>query len=368
MSINVYGCFNPVKIGIDASSVIAQKTGIGSFASQLLDQFDRSPQEIDFVRLGPHLKKDMNTPQRLYWETFLLPSLAHKVHVDVLYSPGFSPPPAGKFRRIVTVHDLIGLLFPQNVGFASRFYWSHWLPGNLKKAQRLVASSECTKRDIVRFLKLSPERIEVVPLAVRSSFCVLQETTKIRGAAERHQIRGPYLISVSSLEPRKNYLRLLKAFERLYRNRRDLSLVIIGKPAGAEAELKKFITEKKLTESVKLLGYVPEEDMISLYNGALGYVMISLYEGFGLPVLEAMNCGLAGVIADNSSLPEVAGDAAIHVPPQDETAIYVALRKLLEDQTAQKKMSEIALKRSQQFSIQKTASRLIEIFKKECQF
>ena len=354
-----------MKIGVDASSLIAQKTGIGSFASHLLEEFDRSPQGIDFIRLGPRVSGDMNTPQRLYWEALALPSLAKKAQADILYSPGFSPPPAGKLKRIVTVHDVIGLLFPRNVGAASRFYWTHWLPGNLKKAHKLVASSECTKRDLVRLLGLPAERIEVVPLAVRESFRVLDGGARAAQAAKKYGVPGRYLMSVSSLEPRKNHLRLLKAFEKLRRDVPDMSLVIIGKPAGAEGELKAFLAEKDMESSVKLLGYVPEEDVISLYSGALGYVMISLYEGFGLPALEAMNCGLAGIVADNSSLPEVTGDTALRVNPGNDEAIEEALRTLVRDDGLRKKMGAEALVRSRQFSIQKTASRMIEIFKRE---
>lgn len=355
-----------MKIGIDASSLIAQKTGIGSFASHLLDTFAHSPRGIDFVQLKPVSVADMNTPKRLFWEAFTLPQMAQKAKVDALYSPGFSPPPAGRFKRIVTVHDVIGLIFPQNVGLASRFYWTHWLPQNLKKAHKLVASSECTKRDMVRLLKLPSERIDVVPLAVRETFRVPEDLSAVKRARDKYGLPNRYLMSVSSLEPRKNHLRLLRVFDRVRQNNPDLSLVIIGKPAGAESGLAQFIAEKNMQNSVKLLGYVPEEDVISLYGGALGYVIISHYEGFGLPALEAMNCGLTGVVADNSSMPEVTGDTAFLVPPEDEEAIEQALRTLIGDEALRQKMSGAALARSQQFSIQKTALRMQEIFKKEC--
>lgn len=354
-----------MRIGIDVSSLIAQKTGIGSFASYLVEEFERAPQGLQFLKFHPEKQKDMNTPERLCWEFFTLPRKVRDTGADVLYSPGFSPPPSDKIKKIVTVHDLIGLLFPKNVGVASRFYWTYWLPQNLKKADRLVASSECTKRDIVRLLGIRAENIEVVPLAVRESFRVLHDGARVREAMKKYGIEGRYLISVGSLEPRKNYLRLIKAFARFHQQHPDFSLMIIGKPAGAEKELKKYILEKKLGNAVKLLGYVPEEDGISLYNGALGYVIISLYEGFGLPALEAMNCGLTGVVADNSSLPEVTGPTAIQVPPDDDEAVLNALNDLVEDTACRKAMAALALERCKQFSIQATALRMIEIFKKE---
>ena len=127
-----------------------------------------------------------------------------------------------------------------------------------------------------------------------------------------------------------------------------------------------FIRERSLQDRVKLPGYVPDEDLISLYNGAAGYVMISLYEGFGLPALEAMRCGLAGIVADNSSLPEVTGESAILVAPEDETAIEKALATLARDAVLRQRLASEALARSKKFSIRNTAGRMLEIFRKEC--
>ncbi len=354
----------PLKIGIDASSLIAQKTGIGSFASHLIDEFRRDPQGLDLVPLAPDSAGDLDTPARLWWEYRGLAKKAREASVDAVYSPGFSPPVTGRFRKIVTVHDLIGMLFPANARIASRFYWSTWLPRNLKKAHRLVASSECTRRDMVRLLGIPEDRIHVVPLAVKEIFRPAAPPSDER--PEPFGIRRPYFLAVGSLEPRKNHLRLLAAFEKFRRDHRDYSLVIIGKPAGAEQAIERFISEKGLSEHVRLLGYVPDEALVSLYNGAAGYAMISLYEGFGLPALEAMACGLPGVIADNSSLPEVTGSAALPVDPKNEAAIEAALRVLADDATVRASLSRAALERSKKFSIQKTAREMIDIFKKEC--
>lgn len=354
-----------MKIGVDASSLIAQKTGIGSFASHLLEEYERDSRGVDFVRLAPGHAGDLNTPRRLWWEAVGLPAKARAARIDALYSPGFSPPPALEVKRIVTVHDLIGLLFPANMGPVPRFYWKLWLPANLKRADRLVASSQCTQRDIVRLLGLPAERICVVPLAARETFRVLQEPDLVAQTVRAFGIRQPYFISVSSLEPRKNHLRLLKAFGRFQKIHSDFSLVIAGKPAGAEALLRRFIKEEGLESCVKLLDYVPEEALVSLYNGAWAYVMISLYEGFGLPALEAMRCGLTGVVAGNSSLPEVTGDTAWKVAPEDEGAIEEALRALARDTAAKREKEEAALKRSAQFSIARTASLMAQIFREE---
>ena len=352
-----------MKIGVDYSSVILQKTGIGSFTARLVEAMRRQSNGVEFHLYQPKNARDLNTPQRIFWEAVLLPQKASKDRVDVLYSPGFSPPALGSFSKIVTVHDLIGLIYPGNVGAVSRFYWSRWLPHNIKKADRLVASSESTRRDIVRFLGIPEKRVTVVLPAASPSFRRLENQDFVKEVMARYNVRTPYFISVGTLEPRKNLLRLLRAFERLCAKPRDISLVIAGKPGGVQREIERFVAEKSLAERVKILGYVSDEELVAFYNAAVGFVMISLYEGFGLPALEAMSCGLTGVVSNNSSLPEVVGNTALQVNPEDVDAITEGLETLVRDSSFRVKLSACAHERSKTFSIEKTAGEMLKIFK-----
>jgi glycosyltransferase involved in cell wall biosynthesis len=265
----------------------------------------------------------------------------------------------------VTVHDLIGLVYPQNVGAASRFYWSVWLPQALKRADRLVAISESTRRDIERFLKIPSQRVDLVPSAIRPHFRLLEDSARARRVLDRYDLSRPYFISVSTLEPRKNLLSLLRAYKKLRAKTKDPMLVLAGKPGGAEAELAAYIKENGLENDVKLLGYVTDEDVICLYNGALGFAMVSLYEGFGLPALEAMACGLTGVVSNASSLPEVVGQGAILVDPINVNEIAEGLFALCGNGSDKTELVRAARARAEDFSIEKVARAMIEIFKKE---
>lgn len=354
-----------MKIGIDCSSVISQKTGIGSFASYLVETLLSISNGVQFNLYRPEGGIDLNAPRRIWWESVGLRRRATHDDVAALYSPGFSPPPYGKFKKIVTVHDLIGLIYPKNVGPASRFYWSVWLPGNLKKADRLVASSESTRRDIKRFLGIPESRVEVVPLAVRPHFRILNDEGKVNAVLEKYKLRRPFFICVSTLEPRKNLLRLLRAFETAQKKHKEISLVLVGKPGGAEGELTKFIQEKNLMGCVKMLGYVPDDDLAALYNGAIAYAALSLYEGFGLPALEAMACGLTGIVSNRSSLPEVTGNTARLVDPENVDEIVEGLAWLIRADRERSELASAAYVRSKDFSIEKTALAMMEIFKKE---
>ncbi|OIO39481.1 MAG: hypothetical protein AUJ72_00725 [Candidatus Omnitrophica bacterium CG1_02_46_14] len=352
-----------MRIGVDYSSVISKKTGIGSFASYLTEEFLKREDETKFLLYKPKDPKDLNTVRRMYWESVSLYQKAVKDQIEILYSPGFAPCRFGRFKKVVTVHDLIGMIFPNNVGKVSRFYWTTWLPASLRKADRLVASSECTRRDIERLLGIPMRAIEVVPLAARPIFQPINGRSETEAVLTKYGIKRPYLISVSTLEPRKNLLALIKAFHSLIKKEIDVNLVIVGKSAGAETEMQNYITANKLNNRVKVLGYLPDDELVIFYNAAMAYVMISLYEGFGLPALEAMGCGLTGVVSNNSSLPEVVGATALKVDPNDIGEISEALEKTVCDEPQRNQMARMALERSGSFSIKNTADRMIDIFR-----
>lgn len=353
-----------MKIGIDASSLIQKKTGIGSFASSFFESLkEQARGRHDLFFYQPKAGSDLNTPQRMLWEAFELPKKARKSGVDIVYSPGFSPPPSGRFKKVVTVHDVIGLIYPKNVGRVSRWYWSQWLPRNIRRADVRVASSESTRADLEKYLGIPPSSVEVVPLAADPIYrkLALGADEKV---LQKYGIVGPFLISVGTLEPRKNGFRLVQAFSRLTLKNPDLSLVLVGKDGGLEKDIRRFVSEEGLADKVKILGYLPDEELVNLYNAALGYAMISLYEGFGLPALEAMSCGLTGVVSSVSSLPEVVGETAWKVNPENLQEIAEALSELASAGQKRRELAEKAFLRAKEFSYEKTAKKMIQIFEK----
>ena len=359
-----------MKIAVDYQSASGKKTGIGVAAANLMEAMLRQAPDIEWL-LYQNGRQHLSAPQRILWESFEIPARLRQDKPNLLYSPGFAPPMWSPAPSVVTVHDLIGMAFPANQTPVSGFYWSKWLPSAVRRARRVVASSEWTKRDIERFLKIPADKIRVVPLGVDPSFRKLEDRSQIRVALKQHGISRPFFMNVSTLEPRKNHLRLLQAYESMkqqkYGGQCPFMLVLIGKDGGAETELRAFVKEKELASDVLFLGYVRQEELVCLYNAALGYIMVSLYEGFGLPVLEAMSCGLSGVCSDRTSLPEVAGETGMLVDPENPGAIGEAMVRLAENNGQREALSKAAYVRSRLFSTEQTAREMIEIFRNESQ-
>ncbi len=354
-----------MKIGVDYASVVQGKTGIGMAAQNLIQAMKKESPETEFL-LYTASGRELNTPRRIYWESATLPLKARHDRVDLLYSPGFAPPMWSSVPSVVTVHDLIGMAYPGNQGVVSGFYWSRWLPGAVRRAKCIIASSEHTRGDLSRFLNIGPERVSVVPLAVNPVFRRTTNPAAAQNILDKHGIQRPFFISVGTLEPRKNHLRLLEAYDRLKQKKlHSFALVIVGKPATADKQIKSFVRDRGLREDVVFLGYVALDELIYLYNAALGYAITSLYEGFGLPVLEAMSCGLSGVCSNRSSLPEVAGDTALMVDPENVDQISEALRRYSEDAKLRRALSQAALQRAGDFSMTNYARRMLGIFKDE---
>jgi glycosyltransferase involved in cell wall biosynthesis len=182
-------------------------------------------------------------------------------------------------------------------------------------------------------------------------------------ALARAGVWGPFLLAVGSVQPRKNLVRLVEAFGALHRTRPDLQLVIVG-PSGFRSRwVKETIVRRGMADAVRLLGYVPEEDLVGLYNAAIAMVYPSVYEGFGLPVVEAMACGRPVIAANTSSLPEVAGDAAILVDPFDVSALHAAMLRIVTDARQAEELGARGLARSVQFSWPRTAAAALAAYR-----
>jgi glycosyltransferase involved in cell wall biosynthesis len=355
-----------LRIAVDYQSAEGRKTGIGVFASNLFRAISRENCGIEFLQYSTPINgRDLTTPQRICWESGQIPMRLLRDKPDLVYSPGFAPPMFSPTRRVVTVHDLIGVLWPSNQKGFSGLYWRSWLPAAMKKAHRIAASSESTRGDILRLLRVPESRVRVVPLCVDPCFRQLPPVHTPSLVLRRHGLAArPFYLSVGTLEPRKNYLRLLQAYLLLaVTSDPGFDLVIIGKPAGADRELHDFVAEKRLGDKIKFLGYVDNEELVELYNSAIGYVTVSLFEGFGLPALEAMSCGKSGIVSNRTSLPEVAGSTALMVNPEQPAEIADALRMYASDSALRERMGGEALARSRQFTPQRMARAMIEIFK-----
>ncbi|MFW6135503.1 MAG: glycosyltransferase family 4 protein [Chloroflexota bacterium] len=329
-------------IGIDASRAVADRpTGTEIYSQRLIQTLlkvdtphrfrlylraDASPQLFEgaemrilpFPRLWTHV--------RLSWEM-----ARHRP--DLLFVPAHVLPPVRPDLSLVTIHDLGYLRFPEAHPWRQRLYLDLSTRWNARVATHVLADSQATKDDLVARYATQPERVTVAYPGVDPSLAPVRDPAAIRAAKARYGITGDYFLHLGTLQPRKNLRRLVEAFAAFTTRRPQLgaSLVVAGKRGWLYDELFEHVRGCGLGGQVHFPGYLADEDKATLMSGALAFVFPSLYEGFGLPVLEAQICGCPVVTSTTSSLPEVAGDGALLVDPQDTAGIADAMERLVSD-------------------------------------
>ena len=359
-------------IGIDASRAArGKRTGTERYSFELirhlvaLDQknryrlyFDRPPfcelriancelRVMPFPRLWTHA--------RLSWEMMHRPP-------DVLFVPAHVLPLVHPPRSVVTIHDLGYLHFPRAHRPLDRLYLDLSTRFNARAAAHVIADSQATKRDLVERYGVEPSKISVIyPGYDEEAFQPLREREAIEAVKTRYGIAGDYILFVGTIQPRKNLVRLMEAFSLLKRQAADLQLVIAGKKGWLYEAIFRRVRELGLEGRVVFTGYVAEEDLPALFSGARLFVFPSLYEGFGLPVLEAMACGVPVVCSNASSLPEVAGDAALLFDPLDVEGMAAAMERVLGDERLRAELVERGLKRAREFSWEKCARQTLAV-------
>ncbi len=284
---------------------------------------------------------------------------------DVLFAPNFIPPPTRARRLVLTVHDLAFRLFPQTAPQATR-RWLSRLDAALPRASELIVVSEQTRRDLLELYPVPANRVSVVPLGVDTQTFRPAPSEAVAEVRRRFGIDGPYLLSLTGIEPRKNLPAILRAFASLADDVRPL-LVLAGpvspwNPEGWDL-LRPALDElpRPVRERVVLTGYVTDSDKVALLSGGEALVYPSLYEGFGLPVIEAMACGTPVLTSNVSALPETAGDAALLVDPRDPEAIAQGIERLLTDRMLRGELREAGLVRARVFDWDESARRTAEV-------
>ena len=266
-------------------------------------------------------------------------------------------------QAVVTIHDLIFLIAPEAHFAGAHDFFARKVPAFARRCARVIAISESTRANIVERLKVAPERIDVIPWAVdRKVFSPSADDGALRERLKRtHGIDSPYFFAVSCSEGRKNTPRLLEAFARFAeRNRRHRLAVLWNCPP----EIKARYQRGNLAQAIHFCAPVDDEGLADLYRGAAAMVFPSLYEGFGLPILEAMSCGTPVITARNSSLPEVAGDAARFVEPLEVESIAEALEDFENDAPGVRGLREKGLRQADRFSWERTARMTLECYAK----
>ena len=279
--------------------------------------------------------------------------------LDVFYSPDFVLPPTRRATRtLLTVHDLSFLRYPDAFVPRLRRYLERVVPRSIGRADLVLADSAATRSDIVSLLGVPPDKVQVLYSGVHPRFRPQPEPGEAERIRARYGLDGqPYVLSVGTVQPRKNYVRLIRAFTRLQTCKlADLQLLIAGSRGWLYQDI--LAEAEKHDDRVRFLGFVDDADLPALYRHAALFAFPSLYEGFGFPVLEAMACGVPVVCSNGSSLPEVAGDAALLVDPLDTGALAEALARALEDTGLRQEMIARGLAQAARFTWERAARRL----------
>jgi len=290
-----------------------------------------------------------------------------KVDVYIGLSPNFYPYyfVGKKIKRVALIHDLVWKLFPETMERSYRLKMVAFIHYNLKRTSFLLANSENTKKDFLEVF--GPKKnIYVTPLAADKNLYKPAGKKKIDEIKSKYSIKGKYLISVCTLEPRKNLETLINTFALLKQH--NYVLVLVGEIGWIDNSFFDNLDILMIREKVIITGYVAREDLPPLYSGAEVFVYPSLYEGFGLPVLEAMQCGCPVIASNNSSIPEVTGDAALLLDdPKNENEMLKAINKVLTDASLRRELCKKGLNRSKMFDWDKTAEIMMDVIRNECE-
>ena len=303
---------------------------------------DLVPRQANF-HWKPQALRARFRPARIWWEQIVLPIEASRYRLDVLFNPGFTAPILAPCPCVTVFHDLQHLRHPEHFRWFDLPFWKLLLWASARRSRQLIAVSEATRADLLRFYRLEAMRVRVIHHGVDPAFFSL---TRQRGES--------YVLCVSTLHPHKNLDRLIRAYAR---SKRDFRLVLAGMRGFDSASLEALIATLGVADSVRLTGWVPREELYRLYQGARAFVYPSTFEGFGMPVLEALAAGIPVACSDIPPLREVAGEAALFFDPLDENDIERALERIVRDET----LGQAGPGRARQFTWQRAAEQTLQI-------
>ncbi len=296
---------------------------------------------------------------RIGWEQLVQPFVVWQEKIDLLHSLAFVTPLISPCPSVITIYDLSFLTFPQGFKYLNCLYLTLLTRLSARKARRIITISESTKRDTVRLLGVSSEKVDIVYCGVDKAFHPLSKR-EVAPFRQKCGLPERMILFVGTIEPRKNVVRLVEAYSRL----RDgqVKLVIGGARGWLYEEVFARVEELELTGDVLFPGYIPPDELPLWYNAAELFVYPSLYEGFGLPPLEAMACGTPVITSNVSSLPEVVGEAGLTVDPMDSKGLAEAMNQVLGDEALRQSMRERGLARAGHFSWAKAARETVEVY------
>lgn len=377
-----------MRVGFDATPAVSQGAGIGRYARELLRAlaavdthnqyrlFYASPSRMASHAL-PALPPNFHA-RRLPFHDLWLARLWHRARVplpadlftgpiDVFHSPDFTLPPVRRrTRTLLTVHDLSFIRDPDSAVAVLRAYLKRVVPRSVARADHVLADSHATRADLIELYGTPADKITVLYSGVSADFRPVTDLAALAAVRQRYGLGdAPFILAVGTLQPRKNYLRLIQAFARLPYG--DLRLVIVGGRGWLYEAIFAEVERLRLTGRILFPGFARDDDLPTLYSAASVFAYPSLYEGFGLPILEAFACGTPVVTSTASSLPEVAGDGALSVPPADVEALANALALAYADETVRARLRQQSQAQMAKFSWHNSAHQLLDTYQRLAQ-
>lgn len=372
-----------MRIGIDGNEAnIADRVGSGMYAYQLLKHmyeldtwneytvYLKAQPVVDMPRERKNWKYKVIGPERL-WTQFALPLhlLWDATHLDIFFTPGHYAPRFSPVPTVVSVLDLAYMKFPEYFKKSDLMQLTSWTKYSVKNARHIITISESSKRDIVNFYKVSPDHVTVTYIGYDTeTFHEVTDQTQIDTVLNKYGFKQPYILYLGTLQPRKNIVRLIQAFKDVISQEKysnlGLRLVIVGKKGWLYQEILAEAKKLNIEDIVVFTGYVHDDEKPALLSGALMYCLPSLYEGFGIPVLEAMACGTPVVVSQISSLPEVVGEYGVLVDPYNVKSISGGLKLLVKDEVLREQMKQNGLKWVKQFDWMNTARTTVAVLER----
>jgi glycosyltransferase involved in cell wall biosynthesis len=367
-------------VGFDATPAAAQAAGIGRYARQLLSALSQRDDDFAYrayycgggllrgslpnldsrfrVRKLPLSDRVMNT----VWHRARLPLPVELItgSFDVFHSPDFSLPPTLGKPTVLTIHDLAFLTTPDCAYPTLRSYLEKVVPRSARRATRVIAVSDHTRHDVISYLEIEPEKVVTVLEGVSNHFRPI-DLAAAKSDLGQFGVHRPFILSVGTLEPRKNYTRLLEAYSLLRQRGVDQDLVIVGGHGWLYEPILRRLDELQLQQWV-ILKQLPDTALPALYSACDAFVYPSLYEGFGMPPLEALACGAPVACSDTSSLPEVVGDAALTFDPLDEEQIAESIWQIVSDDLLRQKLKASGPPQAARFSWGEAAQRTVAVY------
>ncbi|OGS03928.1 MAG: hypothetical protein A2204_03215 [Elusimicrobia bacterium RIFOXYA1_FULL_47_7] len=372
-----------MNIGINARYLQKRSTGIENYLKNIIAKlkdtdksnsytlfFGNDRQVPDYALGGnfTHDVPDMRTDsqlKRVLWEHFYLPKQLKKLKIDVFHEPSFISPFFKSCPTIITVYDLAYLFCPDCYTFRNRAYLGAMLSRSVSTSEYIIAISENTKSDILKHFRVPDNKVKVIYCGVNELFKKTNDTLKVDSIRKKYGITKDYILNVSLISPRKNLIALMQAFKNARQSGRiDAQLVIAGGKGWLYEKIIAYAKSSGFENDIIFTGYVTDDELLHLYNGARLFAFPSVYEGFGLPLLEAMACGCPVISSNTSSMPEVCGEAALYFNPKNLAEISEAIDRVINDVGLSNSLINKGLEQVKKFSWGKAAAQTLSLYEK----